>query len=87
MWLCWALSETQGCVRDHGSCWESQPSGVPWESKRGLALQSLTSHTTAKEKVQRLLNSALLVQLVHFGVRFYQRAGLVTAAVNLIKAF
>lgn len=70
-----------------GTAGESQPSGVPWESKRALAFQSLTSHIRAKEKVQKPLLPALLVQLIWFGVHFYQRAGLVTATVNLIKHF
>lgn len=82
------LSQTQGMLRTMGAAGESQPSEVPWESKRDLALQSLTSHITAKEKVQKpLLLPALLVQLICFGVCFHQRAGLVTAAVNLIKHF
>lgn len=51
-------------------------------------IRSRTSQIlTAKEKVQKLLISALLVQLVCFGVHFNQRAGLATAAVNLIRAF
>lgn len=38
--LCWDLFQTQGVLGTTGAAGESQPSGVPWDSKRDLALQS-----------------------------------------------
>lgn len=88
--LCCASSQTQGCIRDHGSSWGVRgpsPRGCPGGSRRGLAFRSVTICITAKEKVQKLLISVLLVQLIRLGVCFYQRAGLGTVAENLVKAF
>lgn len=89
-WLCWASSQTQGCVTDHGSSWGvGTPTleGALGEQEGSYALRSLTIHITAKEKVQKLLISVLPVPLVHLGGCFYQRAGLGTVAENLVKAF
>lgn len=76
-----------GCVRDHGSSWRVPTLRGALGQQEGSCPPKLTSHITAKKKVQKPLLSALLVQLICFGVCFYQRAGLATAAMNLIKHF